>query len=286
MKMSNKTSAITHARIESSHLLAHGLFRSLKKGERRTSKLDITYNYSDKKSVRFVSFEPLGVDDLKILRAIVALASRAHHEENKLLQLNHDTTSKLGLSLRDELHLKDDALRKSTVIARTSFREIAKIANYASSSSTQLERIKSSILRMSNVAMIAKSGTRSEGYHLLSFSSNDDDLFVALNMRLAEVMLSSSRYAYIDLEEANALKSDAAVLLHSKLCAIIDFNKSQCFSIDTLCSYVYHDETASSNTVRKRREYVRKALEELKKINWKVAENSEIFTITRSSKKS
>lgn len=281
----SNSNKITHARIESSHLLAHGLFRSLKKGERKTSKLDITYDFSRDKSVRFVSFEPLGVDDLKILRAIVALASRAHHAENKLLTLDHDTTSALGTSLRHDLYLKDDAVTKSTVIARTSFREIAKVANYASSSSTQLARIKASILRMSNVSMFVKNGTRSESYHLLSFSSNDDLLHVALNMKLAEVMLSSSRYAYIDFDEANALKSDAAVLLHSRLCATIDFNKSQRFSIDTLCSYVYHDETtpqARSN----HRKSIRRALEEIKKIDWKVIENNDIFTITRSSKKS
>lgn len=280
----SNSNKITHARIESSHLLAHGLFRSLKKGERKTSKLDITYDFSRDKSVRFVSFEPLGVDDLKILRAIVALASRAHHAENKLLTLDHDTTSALGTALRHDLYLKDDAVNKSTVIARTSFREIAKVAGY-SSGGPQLTRIKASILRMSNVSMFVKNGTRSESYHLLSFSSNDDLLHVALNMKLAEVMLSSSRYAYIDFDEANALKSDAAVLLHSRLCATIDFNKSQRFSIDTLCSYVYHDDTtpqARSN----HRKSVRSALEQIKKIGWKVIENNDIFTITRSSKKS
>jgi hypothetical protein len=34
---------LTHARHDPAHCLAPGLFRSLKKGERRTGKLDVTY---------------------------------------------------------------------------------------------------------------------------------------------------------------------------------------------------------------------------------------------------
>lgn len=50
---------LTHARHDPIHCLAPGLFRSLKRGERKKLKLDVTYRYGAAEQVRFVGFEPL-----------------------------------------------------------------------------------------------------------------------------------------------------------------------------------------------------------------------------------
>ena len=55
-------------------LLAPGLFRALKRGERKRSKLDVTYDYGDGKRIEFSGPEPLGADDLRILQGLVAMA--------------------------------------------------------------------------------------------------------------------------------------------------------------------------------------------------------------------
>lgn len=60
---------LTHARHDPAHCLAPGLFRSLKRGERKRSKLDVTYTYG-KDSIRFWGPEPLGADDLRVLQGL------------------------------------------------------------------------------------------------------------------------------------------------------------------------------------------------------------------------
>ena len=49
-----------------------GLFRSLPKGERKDSKLDITYKHG-KDSIRFWRPEALAADDLRVLQGLIAL---------------------------------------------------------------------------------------------------------------------------------------------------------------------------------------------------------------------
>ncbi|OYQ73206.1 replication C family protein [Wohlfahrtiimonas chitiniclastica] len=68
-----------------------------------------------------------------------------------------------------------------------------------------------------------------------------------------------------------ALDSEAARLLHQRLCGWIDPGKTGKASIDTLCSYVWPSE-ASSSAMRKRRQRVREALPELEALGWSVVE--------------
>ena len=65
---------LTHVRHDPAHCLAPGLFRALKRGERKRSKLDVTYDYGDGKRIEFSGPEPLGADDLRILQGLVAMA--------------------------------------------------------------------------------------------------------------------------------------------------------------------------------------------------------------------
>ncbi len=65
---------LTHARHDPMHCLAPGLFRSLKRGERKKLKLDVTYSYGQNQSARFIGFEPLGADDMRLLQGLVALS--------------------------------------------------------------------------------------------------------------------------------------------------------------------------------------------------------------------
>ena len=53
---------LTHARHDPAHCLAPGLFRSLKRGERKRGKLDVVYDYGDGKRIEFSGPEPLGAD--------------------------------------------------------------------------------------------------------------------------------------------------------------------------------------------------------------------------------
>ncbi|PYA98882.1 replication protein C, IncQ-type, partial [Serratia marcescens] len=50
VKPKNKHS-LSHVRHDPAHCLAPGLFRALKRGERKRSKLDVTYDYGDGKRI-------------------------------------------------------------------------------------------------------------------------------------------------------------------------------------------------------------------------------------------
>jgi len=65
--------ALTHARHDPAHVLAPGLFRSLGRGDRARLKLDVTYIHGDDR-LEFGGKEPLGVDDMRVLQGLVAMA--------------------------------------------------------------------------------------------------------------------------------------------------------------------------------------------------------------------
>ncbi|KAE9673234.1 replication protein C, IncQ-type, partial [Escherichia coli] len=85
---------LTHVRHDPAHCLAPGLFRSLKRGDRKRCKLDVTYTFGEDESMRFVGFEPLGADDMRLLQGIVALGG-----PNGIL-LTPEPTSETGRQLR------------------------------------------------------------------------------------------------------------------------------------------------------------------------------------------
>lgn len=60
VKPKNKHS-LSHVRHDPAHCLAPGLFRALKRGERKRSKLDVTYDYGDGKRIEFSGPEPLAL---------------------------------------------------------------------------------------------------------------------------------------------------------------------------------------------------------------------------------
>src|SRR5690606_14114181 len=64
--------------------------------------------------------------------------------------------------------------------------------------------------------------------------------------------------------------SDAARLIHQRLCAWIDPGKSGRVDIDTLCGYVWPDAAVNANTVKTQRQTVRRALAELDALGWRV----------------
>ena len=93
------------------HCLVPGLFRSLKRGERKKLKLDVTYHYAENEQARFVGFEPLGADDMRLLQGLVALGGP------KGIILTSEPTADLPKQLRLFLEPKFDAVGHQGVLA-------------------------------------------------------------------------------------------------------------------------------------------------------------------------
>jgi hypothetical protein len=256
---------LTHARHDPAHCLAPGLFRSLKRGERKRAKLDVTYTYGENESIRFVGFELLGADDLRFLQGIVALGG-----PNGLL-LTPKPTTEMGRQLRLFLDPRFDAIEQDALVVRESVTRLLSEVGMTDGGKN-IKALKASLLRMSNVTVVVTKGRQQASFHMMSYAFDEADgrLFVALNPLIARAILGG-QYVYIDMAEVRALRSDAARLIHQRLCGWVDLGRSGRIGIDTLCSYVWPVE-CSDNTMRSRRMKVRKALAELDEIGWGVKE--------------
>lgn len=258
---------LTHVKHDPVHCLTPGLFRSLKRGERKTAKLDITYEYGEGKKVEFKGYEPLGADDLRVLQGLIALSGPEG------LLLGPEPQTEEGQQLRLALYPKWDAIRENGLVIKSSYGRLAREIGY--SSTRYFETIKKCIDRLWTVSIIAEDNGVRRGFRLLShYSSNEieGDLFVALNPMIAQAVMGG-RYVRISMDEIRGLKSDCARLIHQRLCAWINPGQTKHISLNTLCSYAWPNP-ASPSTNRKRRQRTRAALEEFALFNWTIEEVS------------
>jgi hypothetical protein len=257
---------LTHARHDPAHCLAPGLFRSLKRGERKTHKLDVVYEFGDGQRIEFSGPEPLGADDLRVLQGLVALAGPSG------LVLSPEPKTEGGQQLRLFLEPKWDAVQYDALVVKGSYRSLAKEIGYADIENSR--PIRDCIERLWKVSIIAQFDKKRQGYRLLAeYASDcmDGRLYVALNPRITQAIIGDAQHTRINMDEVRALRSDVARLLHQRLCAWINSGESRRVTVETLCGYVWL-EVAKAEAMKKRRQRVRAALDELRCLGWAVIE--------------
>lgn len=257
---------LDHARHDPGHVLAPGLFRSLRKGDYKRLKLDIAYEFGAGERLEFKAAEPLGAPELRVLQGLIAMAGPGG------LLLSPEPKTESGQQLRLLLETKFDAIQADALVAKGSFRALAKAIGYVDIENTK--GIQESIERLWGVSVIAQKGGRRMGFRLLSTYSSDEAegrLHVALNPRIASAILGEAQHCRISLNEVRALKTDPARLIHQRLCGWIDSGKSGKTTIETLCGYVWMDD-ANPNAMKQRRHAVKKALAEIGALGWGVTE--------------
>ena len=165
---------LTHVRHDPAHCLAPGLFRSLKRGERKRGKLDVVYDYGDGKRIEFSGPEPLGADDLRILQGLVAMAGPGG------LVLSPEPQTEAGRQLRLFLEPKWEAVQQDAMVVKGSYRALAREIGYADPDNTR--PVRECIERLWKVSIIAQNGRKRQGFRLLSeYASDEQDgkLYVA-----------------------------------------------------------------------------------------------------------
>lgn len=267
-----------HARHEPGHCLS-GLFRSIKKGERKKGKLDVTYK-SGETTLRFVGFEFLGVDDLRVLQGLISMGG-----PSKLrLRLDGSAKTEIGRILAVALNPREYAKNMIARYIETTIYKLMKEIGYKTDSKPQYKLVDNSLTRMANVTMFVEIDGIKWSSNLLSFSLNEHtkELSVALNPLVTRAILGEIRYTWIDMNEVRKLKTDAARLIHERLCAWVDQGKTSLpVSIDKITGYVWPDK-ATEKTNQKRRERARKALKEIEDTGWKMDEVKKgVFKFTR-----
>ncbi|WP_288037156.1 replication protein C, IncQ-type [Acidiphilium sp.] len=257
---------LTHACHDRGHCLAPGLFRSLKRGDRRREKLHVIYDYGTGKSIEFSGPEPLGADDLRILQGLVAMAGPAG------LVLSPMPRTKEGQQLRLLLEPKWEAVQQNALVIMGSYQALCREIGYANCKDTK--PVRDCIERLWKVSVIIQNGKQRQGFRLLSGYVSDEQhckLHVALNPLIAEAVMGRGQHVRIDMDEVRALQTDPARLIHQRLCGWIDPGKIGRVTLDTLCSYAWPDD-ACAETMKKRRQKARKALTELTSLGWAVDE--------------
>ena len=260
---------LTHARHDPAHCLAPGLFRSLRKGERKRSKLDVVYEFNNgQKRIEFSGPEPLGAEDLRVLQGLIAMAGPSG------LILTPEPKTESGKQLRLLLEPRWEAVEQNAMLVRCSYRKLAREIGYSNDGGSQFKIIQKSIERLWKVSIIIQNGGKRMGYRLLSnYASNEVNgkLYIALNPRITQAILGNTPYSRISMSEVRSLRGDSARLMHQRLCGWIDPGKSGRVALNTLCSYIWPEE-ASPATKRKRRQRIYEALPELGTIGWTVDE--------------
>lgn len=265
---------LTHARHDRAHVLAPGLFRSLGPGDRKRLKLDVVYDFGDGERLEFGGKEPLGVLEMRVLQGLVAMSGR-----DGLILEDHDNVSPAGGQLMLELFEPDPVvqaakLKPASLVIRDSLRRLAREIGMGEGGEN-LKLIRESIERMFGVTIFVQTGKRRLGMRMLAAYASDEgtgDLYVALNPRIASAIMGATPYARIDLDEARGLDSDPARLIHQRLCGWIDPGKSREAGIDKLAEYTWPDPPASEAAKRKRWSRVRKAVQEIAVVGWRVEE--------------
>lgn len=266
---------VTHARHDPAVCSAPGLFRSLKRGERKKQKLDIIYQHGDTK-LRFWAPEPLGADDLRVLQVLVAFAGPG----GRVLEARPATEA--GLTLRGAMNAAgacesgEDAITVRTTLYRLAV-EVGK-----SDSGTALGALRRCLDRLCALTVIADSGAQSVSMRLCAraIDSGTGELIVALHPRIASAVLGQ-RHTRISMSEVRVLRSDPAVLMHQRLCAWVDPGAQRHVRLDTLAGYAWPTPAPSPSALRMRRAGVRKALAELVVAGWGVEQAGEGFAIRR-----
>ncbi|MBZ9574513.1 replication protein C, IncQ-type [Modicisalibacter sp. MOD 31.J] len=270
---------LTHARYEPAHCLAPGLFRALKRGERKLKKLDVTYEFGKDQQITFKGPEPLGADDLRLLQVLVAMTGPA----GKALPPEPETEPEQRL--RALLKVQGSSMHEDVTAVETSYRQLAHEMGYTSWGGEQGKVIKAGLIRLSTVTIIAESKSRWEAFHILSRLGGDEitgRITFAVNPMITRAVVGSGRYVRIELEEVRRLKSDVARLIHNRLCGWINPGQDREVMLETLCSYAWPEQIASTDAIIKRKQRARKALKELQALGWAVDEIEKgKFRITR-----
>jgi hypothetical protein len=233
--------------------------------------------------IEFGGEEPLGVDDLRVLQGLVAMAGPGG------LVLSNAPKTREEYALRDLIELQGVSCHDQDLIAiKGSYRELAHEIGYKNKRYTAV--IRSCIERLWKVNIIVQVEGKRVGFRLLStYASNNNTggVYVALNPRLAQAILGDMPHTRINMVEVRSLKTDPARLLYQRLCAWIDPGKTGRAGIDILCSYIWL-EKATPIAIRKRRQRARAVLiDEINTLEgWTVKEYAKgKFSISRPSYK-
>lgn len=272
-----------HARVDPSHCLTDGLFRPLKRQSFKGLSLDVRYKYKEY-TFWWRNYCPLNITDQSVFLAVHRLAS----EKGRVTPIRPSTFNETEKAVRDALELELQASDLDVLVVETTLYEISKILG-VTDSGANLKQIKESLLRLSGVTFVIYNGDdESSAFWKANLIGRmagvDGKIMISINPWLCKA-LAGNQYTFVSMQEQRALKSEVAKRLHVWLSSWIKNGGSGKIALDLLIPHVWGDE-CEKDKLRKRREYLRKALTEINTLEkWTCTEekSANFIKITRQS---
>lgn len=248
-----------HARIDTSHCLADGLFAPVVRGARNKSPLDVAYRY---KTARFQwerSSGRLCIKDQQVFLAIHRIAA----QPKRTIRVGPDYPDSNLQSVRSTLGLALEASHQDCLITNTTLREIAHTLGLKISGPA-LSRIEESLERL---ALTSHSIFRNDSElpcwktQLIGVSKNGNERQIAFSPLLSKALVSAPT-TFIDMTEVRSLKTDASVRLLVWLSGWLRPCEGKRIGLDLLIKHVWGD-TGEGNVLYVRRNSLKKALAEI-----------------------
>lgn len=268
---------VTHAQHDPATCLVPGLFKSLKRGDYKSQKLDITYQYTDRESLRFTGFEPLGGPELRLLQILAGMGGPS----DMLLDLTMPV-SEIGEQLAVLLDPKDAAkIDKSKVVESSMYKLLFEMS--LGDTGPNRSAVMASLYRLANVTIKVTRPGQSWVMKMLSYRYDEDlhgkldsRITVALNGRItAAIMGGKAGYTRIEMSEVRAIKGDPTRLIHQRLCGWINQGDTRAVEIDTLCSYAWPDGQTKEQSdlqwtevMKSRRRTLKSCIVEMSSFGW------------------
>lgn len=268
---------LKYAKLAPQVVQARGLFRSVKPGTRE-QRLEVVYD-TDDLQFRFVGPYLLGVDDMRVLQGIVAIACVQNQRATlSLAEAGDDQLKKIKLLL------------SHTLDVRTTYDGLAREIGYSTAGSGADTTIVNALERLFAVSVFIQPAGRKtsrtfEAGHIferLSSDGTNEHVAVKLCPLLAFAVLGGpGTYMRDDLVEMRKLKTDIARLLHMHLAWLAPGNSGN-VSFDTLVSYVYGSDPVAAGTQRTRRNRIKAGIDELRNaLGWTASLNRSGYRLTR-----
>jgi hypothetical protein len=276
------------ARADRRHMNVIGLFRNLKNID-DPGRLDITYKYSKTESIQFVAAYQLGLTEMRVTQALIAMCSRRDPAKKKGVgkTIFENSENPVAIFLREAMRLDGVPMNGDPIGVNSSYRQLQR--EMGLSTKTSLNLLKEAVKKLFGVAVFVTANGITRGFHLLTYfddktGGNEDggQFNVGLNPLIAEAMAIDGQFGSLNMPEVRAIKSETLRFLHQHLCGFIDPGKATSVGIDKLCLYSWPEPSDNVKTMNSRRASVKKALTELSRMGWKIGEvKKDIFRIGR-----
>lgn len=253
-----------HAKVDPSHCLTDGLFRPLKRQSYEGFSLSVRYKYKDY-TFWWRNYCPLNITDQTVFLAIHKLAS----EKGRVEAVGPKEERETMREAREALKLKYNASNLEVLVLETNVNEISDVMG-VTDSGANFKQIKESLIRLSGVSFVIYKG---DDETTLFWQANlfsqmigvDKKIIIAINPMLSKAV-AGGQYTFVDMGEQRQLKSEVSKRLHVWLSSWIKHDESKKIQLDMLTPHVWGNES-EKNTLRKRRLYLRSALEEINSLN-------------------